>query len=334
MGTTGRAAAATGEAEQRILITRVLEAPRALVFESWTDPERMARWWGPKGFTTPVCRIDRRPGGVVHYCMRSPEGAEYWGRGVYREVSPERIVCTDAFSDADGNVVEPSRYGMSDSWPKEALITVALEERDGRTTLSLEHAVGSASDSDRDMCRQGWLETLDCLADYLADETRARTRAHALTAEFETRARQARAMVEGLSDAEWTTMTRAEQWPVGVTAHHLASAYQAVAAIVTAVASGQSLGAYGNLTAGRQAEMNAAHAREHANCTRAETLALLASGAAAASAAVRGLSDEQLDRSATIFQDAPPMTVQQMIMGALINHTDEHLASIRQAVGR
>jgi len=158
------APAAAGE----IVITRVLDAPRALVFKAWTEPERVMRWWGPNGFTTPVCTIDLRPGGVVHTCMRSPEGRDYWSRGVYREiVEPERIVCTDSFADAAGNVVEPAHYGMSASWPREALITVTFAGQEGTTTLTLRHEVGSAPAPECALCRQGWSESLDRLAEYL-----------------------------------------------------------------------------------------------------------------------------------------------------------------------
>jgi uncharacterized protein YndB with AHSA1/START domain len=157
------------EGAQEIVITRALDAPRALVFAAFTEPERLAHWWGPHGFTTPVARIDPRPGGVFHACMRSPDGQDFWSRGVYREVVvPERIVCTDTFADADGNIVEPTHYGMSASWPREALITLTFEEHGGTTTLTLRHAVGGAADSEVDMCRQGWSESLDRLADYVA----------------------------------------------------------------------------------------------------------------------------------------------------------------------
>jgi len=80
--------------------------------------------------------------------------------------------------------------------------------------------------------------------------------------------------------------------------------------------------------------MNARHAKEHANCTRAETIALFRSTAASAAAVVRGLGDDQLARSASVFTDAPPMTAEQIITGALLNHVDEHAGSIRRAVGR
>jgi uncharacterized protein YndB with AHSA1/START domain/predicted enzyme related to lactoylglutathione lyase len=155
--------------DREIVITRVLDAPRSLVFKAWTEPERVMRWWGPNGFTTPVCRIDLRPGGIFHSCMRSPDGQDYWSRGVYREVvEPALIVSTDTFADAEGNIVEPTQYGMSASWPREALITVTFVEQDGKTAFTLRHAVGSASESEAGMCRQGWSESLDRLAAYLA----------------------------------------------------------------------------------------------------------------------------------------------------------------------
>lgn len=150
-------------------VTRTFEAPRSLVFKAWTEPERVVRWWGPKGFTTPYCTIDLRPQGVLHSCMRSPEGRDYWSRNVYREiVEPERIVCTDSFADEQGNPVSPRAYGMSPDWPEEALITVTFAEADGRTRLTIEHAPLKPG-PERDMCQQGWNESLDKLADYLAE---------------------------------------------------------------------------------------------------------------------------------------------------------------------
>jgi uncharacterized protein YndB with AHSA1/START domain len=327
------------------VITRVFDAPRERVFRAWTEPARLLRWWAPTGFTTPFCTVDLRPGGVFRYCMRSPEGRDYWGRGVYREiVEPERIAYIDSFTDADGNPVPPSHYGMSSDFPSETSVTVVLAEHADRTTLSLQHSMGSASAAERDMCQQGWNQMLDALAAYLAGnglkaQPRVGAKGEALAAQFEVKARKAVAVLEKLSDADWKKVTAAERWTVGVTAHHLASALEAVAGMVTTVASGQSVGdtferRYGaNFTMAVIDEMNAVHAKEHANCTRAETLALLEKGAAAAAAAVRGLSDEQLARSGTVFVDAPPMTLEQLVMGGLILHIDDHLGSIRQTVG-
>jgi uncharacterized protein YndB with AHSA1/START domain len=156
------------QAEQ-VLITRVFDAPRTDVFKAWTDCNRLMRWWGPNGFTTPFCRTDPRPEGVFHYCMRSPEGQDYCGKSVYREiVEPERIVFTDFFVDEQGNPVPATHYGMSPDWPQETLITVTFAEHEGKTKLTLQHALGSVPASERDMCQQGWSESLDKLAADLA----------------------------------------------------------------------------------------------------------------------------------------------------------------------
>ena len=89
--------------ERELLITRIFDAPRHLVFQAWTEPDRAARWWGPQGFVTTYCDMDVRPGGTFRVCMRSPEGAEHWKQGVYREVvEPELLVFTFAWEDADG----------------------------------------------------------------------------------------------------------------------------------------------------------------------------------------------------------------------------------------
>ncbi|HEX6281704.1 MAG TPA: SRPBCC domain-containing protein [Nitrososphaera sp.] len=104
---SGKVAKNTNEHE--LIITHVFDAPRELVWKGWTDPERVKRWWGPKGFTAPFCKTDLQVGGVFHYCMRSPEGKDYWNTGAYPEiVEPERMVCTDSFADEEGNVVPAS----------------------------------------------------------------------------------------------------------------------------------------------------------------------------------------------------------------------------------
>ena len=75
------------------VLTRVFDAPRALVFKCWTDPRLIAQWWGPHGFINPICELDVRPGGSWRIVMRGPDGADHPAKGVYREiVEPERIV--------------------------------------------------------------------------------------------------------------------------------------------------------------------------------------------------------------------------------------------------
>jgi uncharacterized protein YndB with AHSA1/START domain len=155
-------------ADQALVITRLFDAPRSLVFKVWTQPQHVMRWWGPKGFTCPVCEIDLRPGGVYFNCMRSPDGRDYWSRGIYREiVEPQRIVCTDTFADEKGNTVSPEHYGMSADWPAEALIEVTFAEQAGKTRLTLRHSPIKPG-PERDLCEQGWSESLDKLAEYLA----------------------------------------------------------------------------------------------------------------------------------------------------------------------
>ena len=156
-------------------------------------------------------------------------------------------------------------------------------------------------------------------------------KSEALAKQFEAKAQEAAAVIEKLSDADWKKVTAAEKWTVGVTAHHLARAFEAVAGIITAIVSGQ---LPGNFSRAMLDEMNANHAKEHANCTKTETIALLKKGAPVAAAVVRGLSDDQLAKSGTVFTDAPPMTDEQVVMGGLINHIDEHFGSIRSTVGK
>jgi Mycothiol maleylpyruvate isomerase N-terminal domain len=133
-----------------------------------------------------------------------------------------------------------------------------------------------------------------------------------------------------LSDVDWKKTTTAEKWTVGVTAHHLASAYEAVPSIVTTIASG---GSRGHFTTAMLDGLNARHAIEHAGCTKSETIALLCRTATSAASVVRGLGDDQLAKSGIVFDDTPPMTAEQLITRGLIEHTDEHLRSIRETVG-
>jgi hypothetical protein len=155
-------------------------------------------------------------------------------------------------------------------------------------------------------------------------------RSEALAKQFEAKVQEAVAVLEQLSVADWNNVTEAEKWTVGVTAHHLASALEPVAGIVSTIVSGQSRGTF---TRAMLDELNSRHAQEHANCTQAETIALLKRGAAVATAVVRGLSDDQLAKSGTVFTDAPPMTAEQLITGGLIGHIDAHFGSIRKTVG-
>ncbi len=155
-------------------------------------------------------------------------------------------------------------------------------------------------------------------------------RAEALAKQFETKAQDATAALERLSEADWKKTTAAEKWSVGVVAHHMAGGHETIAGIVKTIAEGKPTP---NLSMDMLHQMNAKHAQEHANCTKAETVALHRKSAAAAAAIVRGLDDAQLDRTATVLAGMPAMSASQFAERVLIGHLDEHVGSIRATVG-
>jgi ribosomal protein S18 acetylase RimI-like enzyme len=150
-----------------------------------------------------------------------------------------------------------------------------------------------------------------------------------LASQFESRVEAAMATLEKLSEADWTKVTEAEKWSVGVTAHHFARALEPIARMIEGMVAGRP----GNFTSAGIEEMNATHAKEYAHCTKAETIALFRKGAATAAAVVRGLSDDQLVKSGLVLTDAPPMTAEQLITAGLIGHLEQHFGSIRKTIG-
>jgi len=103
-------------------MTRTFDAPRGLVWEALSKPEHMREWWGPRGFTMPVCEIDLRVGGAYRFVPKGPDGAEYGFRGEYREiVPPERIGWTFEFEGMPGSI---------------SVDTMTLTEEDGKTTIT------------------------------------------------------------------------------------------------------------------------------------------------------------------------------------------------------
>jgi uncharacterized protein YndB with AHSA1/START domain len=146
---------AVGSADRQLVVTRLIDAPRRLVFRAWTAPEQVSRWWGPQGFVTTHCDMDIRPGGAFRCCMRSPEGTDYWKRGVYREiVEAERIVFTFAWEDADGT---PGR---------ELLTTVTFADEGAKTRLTLHQAEFETVERCEDH-RTGWTSCLERFAEYM-----------------------------------------------------------------------------------------------------------------------------------------------------------------------
>ena len=151
--------------QQQLVIERIFDAPRERVWEAWTNPEEVKKWWGPKDFTAPSIQSDFREGGKYLWAMRSPDGQEYWSTGTFHEIVPrERLVVTDSFADERGNVVPPSHYGMPGDHPLEGRVVVTFEDvDDGKTKLTLRYE-GMAPGELRDQAEAGWNETLDKLA--------------------------------------------------------------------------------------------------------------------------------------------------------------------------
>src|SRR5262245_16997008 len=171
---------------------------------------------------------------------------------------------------------------------------------------------------------------MGCATDQsISEEAIMGERAEGLAKTFEAKAGELSGVIEKLSDADWKKVTSAEKWPVGVTAHHVAGAHEPIANIVKTVAAGQSLP---HFTMDMLDEANAKHAKDFANCTKVETLALHKKGVAVAAAVVRGLSDDQLAKSGTVLAGAPAMCAEQVITAILINHIDDHYGSIRKTI--
>ena len=152
-----------------LIITRQLNAPVEKVWAAWTEPAQLTKWWGPTGFTAPTAKIDLRVGGTYLFCMRGALGPgqpaqDFWSTGTYDEIVPlKRIVCSDSFADADGNVVPPSYYGMGD-FPEALKVTVEFEDLgDGRTQMTLTHEGAPAGDN-FDGMNAGWNQSFDKLA--------------------------------------------------------------------------------------------------------------------------------------------------------------------------
>ena len=159
---------------ERMVVTRVFNAPRELVWKAWTDPKYVMQWWGPKGFTAPVCRIDFCVGGKFLCCMRSPDGQEFWNGGEYHEIVPhEKIVSSMYFSDSEGNRVQPAHYGIEHEAIEDAHDVITFEDLgDGQTKLTftgnetMESAIKSGQ-------AEGWHQILDKITTVLAELVQA-----------------------------------------------------------------------------------------------------------------------------------------------------------------
>jgi DinB family protein len=152
----------------------------------------------------------------------------------------------------------------------------------------------------------------------------------AFARQFEAKVEEATTLLERLTDADWKKTTDAEKWTVAVTAHHIASSYEPAAHIVKTIAAGEALP---HFTRQMLDEMNARHAKEFADCTKPETIALHKKAAAAVAAVVRGLSDAELAKTGIVFTGMPPVSAEELVKRILLGHLDAHFGSIRKTIG-
>ena len=154
-----RVSSGAGLADWDLVLTRTFDAPREVVFRAWTDPKTLAVWWGPKGFSNPVCEVDAREGGEIRIHMRAPDGVVYPMKGVFEEVDePERLIFISTALDEKGN-------SMFD-----VLNTVTLAEVGGKTSLTLRARVIKATAVAPQYLKgmeAGWSQSLDRLGDHL-----------------------------------------------------------------------------------------------------------------------------------------------------------------------
>jgi uncharacterized protein YndB with AHSA1/START domain len=145
--------------DREILMTRVFDAPRRLVFEAWTKPEHVKRWYGCKALSLEVCEIDLRVGGAYRYALRAPEGPLHTLQGTYREIAPP------------GRLVYTEQYVAPGFTSEAALVTVLFAEHDGMTTMTSTILHTSKQNRDRQSAtgmESGAGQTLDRLAEHLA----------------------------------------------------------------------------------------------------------------------------------------------------------------------
>lgn len=162
-----------------VTIARIIKAPRVRVWTAWTDPKEMAQWWGPKIFTTPVCEMDVRPGGLYRLVMRSPDGVDYPIKGVYREVvAPERLVMSMDLSehpDPWHDLVNPNRDKPKGRPPLNPLCTVSFEDAgSGKTKLTITMSFETPALRDAMVTmgmEPGWNQSLDRLEALVANNT-------------------------------------------------------------------------------------------------------------------------------------------------------------------
>lgn len=163
-----------------VVIERIFNAPRELVWKAWTDPEIIKKWWGPEGFSAPSIKVNFKVGEKYTYAMHGPADSEWdkdmYTSGIYKEIIPnEKIVVTDYFSDENGNPLPPADFGQDPDFPKEMTVTILFEEAgEGKTKLTIIYPKPETEEQYQAMLKsgmkEGWQSSLNKLEKALEEE--------------------------------------------------------------------------------------------------------------------------------------------------------------------
>jgi uncharacterized protein YndB with AHSA1/START domain len=165
-----RDSVANDMATWQIVIERVFDAPRERVFDVFTQPEHLRKWWGPKMLSVPIAEFEARPGGKIFLGQRGPDGATHYNAGVVREIErPSRIVFAIHFADVDGRrVAPPAGAGLPDTWGEDIVSSVTFSAEGRRTRVTIRVQQSGVTAEWVQKARMGWGEGLDKLGYALA----------------------------------------------------------------------------------------------------------------------------------------------------------------------
>lgn len=168
----------TATASKEFVISRVFDAPPAVVYKAWTEHDQLKKWWGPKGFGMEFSKMEFKPGGIFHYCMTTPDGHKMWGKWVFREVNPPKsFKIVSSFSDENEGL---TRHPMSATWPIETVGTTTFTEtKDGKTEVTIASSPINATEEECktfvegfDSMKIGFGGTLDRFEEFLKSEAK------------------------------------------------------------------------------------------------------------------------------------------------------------------
>lgn len=151
------------QGEKELFITHLFNAPRALVFSAWTDPEKLQHWYAPDGCTIEFKSLNAEEGGSFHSCIHDPVHGQCWIKGIYKEISaPEKLVFSMILSNENGDDVRSTAAGKPEDWPEEILTTVTFTEIGKQTKLSI-HQTVSEAEAKQTGAYQSWIKMFNKL---------------------------------------------------------------------------------------------------------------------------------------------------------------------------